>query len=352
MAHQDSAPTAARFLLPSGHAVGAFRLIVSIALTFLGLIAVTFVIGRIVPIDPVLARVGDRALPEVYERVRLEMGLDRPIYEQFWLYLEKVLQGDFGTSVITSRPVFEDILHFFPATIELATFATLVGVLIGIPLGVAAAVYQGRLLDHLVRVLSLVGYSVPVFWLGLMGLLLFYRHLDWVAGPGRLDIYYDGIVDPVTGLMLIDTALAKEWDIFWNAVSHLVLPTAILGYFSLAYICRMTRSFMIEQLRQEYVTTARVKGLSELRVVWGHAFGNVMVPLVTVVALSYASLLEGAVLTETVFAWPGLGLYITQSLFNADMDAVLGGTIVVGTAFIGLNLLSDILYRMLDPRTR
>jgi peptide/nickel transport system permease protein len=339
-------------LLPSGHAVGAFRLIASIALTFLGLIAVTFVIGRVVPIDPVLAIVGDRALPEVYERVRLELGLDLPIYQQFWIYLQKVLQGDFGTSVITSRPVIDDILHFFPATLELATFATLVGVLVGIPLGVAAAVYQGRLVDHVIRVLALVGYSVPVFWLGLMGLLLFYRHLDWVAGPGRLDIFYDGIVDPVTGLMLIDTALAEEWDIFWNAVSHLVLPTAILGYFSLAYICRMTRAFMIEQLRQEYVTTARVKGLSEFRVVWRHAFGNVMVPLVTVVALSYASLLEGAVLTETVFAWPGLGLYITQSLFNADMNAVLGGTIVVGTAFIGLNLLSDVLYRMLDPRTR
>lgn len=352
MARQDSAPTAARFLLPSGHAVGAFRLIVSIALTFLGLIAVTFVIGRVVPIDPVLAIVGDRALPEVYERVRLELGLDLPLYQQFWLYLQKVLQGDFGTSVITSRPVIEDILHFFPATIELATFATLVGVIVGIPAGVAAAVYQGRLPDHVIRVLALVGYSVPVFWLGMMGLLLFYRHLDWVAGPGRIDIYYDGIVDPVTGLMLIDAALAEEWDIFWNAVSHLVLPTAILGYFSLAYICRMTRSFMLEQLRQEYVTTARVKGLSELRVIWRHAFGNVMVPLVTVIALSYASLLEGAVLTETVFAWPGLGLYITQSLFNADMNAVLGGTIVVGVAFIGLNLLADLLYRMLDPRTR
>jgi peptide/nickel transport system permease protein len=352
VAQREGAPTAARFLLPSGHAVGAFRLIVSIALTFLGLIAVTFVIGRVVPIDPVLAIVGDRALPEVYERVRLELGLDLPLYQQFWLYLQKVLQGDFGTSVITSRPVIEDILHFFPATIELATFATLVGVVLGIPAGVVAAVYQGRLPDHMIRVLALVGYSVPVFWLGMMGLLLFYRHLDWVAGPGRIDIYYDGIVDPVTRLMLIDSALAEEWDIFWNAVSHLILPTAILGYFSLAYICRMTRSFMLEQLRQEYVTTARVKGLSELRVIWRHAFGNVMVPLVTVIALSYASLLEGAVLTETVFAWPGLGLYITQSLFNADMNAVLGGTIVVGMAFIGLNLLSDLLYRMLDPRTR
>jgi peptide/nickel transport system permease protein len=352
LARQESIPTAARYLLPSGFAASTLRLLVSIALTFLGLIAVTFVIGRVVPIDPVLAIVGDRALPQVYERVRQELGLDLPLHHQFWLYLQNVLQGDFGTSVITSRPVVDDILHFFPATIELATLATLLGIAIGVPAGVVAAIWQGRWLDHVIRVLGLVGYSVPVFWLGLMGLLVFYARLDWVAGPGRLDVYYDGIVDPVTGLILIDAAMAGEWEIFRNAVSHLVLPVSILGYFSLAYISRMTRSFMLEQLRQEYVTTARVKGLSEFRVVWGHALGNVMVPLVTVVALSYASLLEGAVLTETVFAWPGLGRYITDSLFNADMNAVLGGTIVVGTAFIGLNLLSDLLYRMLDPRAR
>ncbi len=193
---------------------------------------------------------------------------------------------------------------------------------------------------------------MPVFWLGLVGLLVFYARLDWVAGPGRLDVYYEDLVDPVTGLMLVDAALAGAWDVFANAASHLVLPASILGYFSLAYISRMTRSFMLEQLRQEYVTTARAKGLSERRVVWRHALGNVMVPLVTVIALSYASLLEGSVLTETVFAWPGLGRYITDSLFNADMNAVLGGTIVVGTVFIGLNLLSDMLYRLLDPRVR
>ena len=199
---------------------------------------------------------------------------------------------------------------------------------------------------------GLVGYSVPVFWLGLVGLLIFYARLDWVGGPGRLDVFYEDIVEPVTGLLLVDAALARDWDVFANAFSHIIMPAAILGYFSLAYISRMTRSFMIEQLRQEYVTTARAKGLSERRVVWRHALGNVMLPLVTVIALSYASLLEGAVLTETVFAWPGLGRYITDSLFNVDMNAVLGGTIVVGAVFIGLNLLSDMLYRMLDPRAR
>jgi peptide/nickel transport system permease protein len=165
-------------------------------------------------------------------------------------------------------------------------------------------------------------------------------------------VYYEDLVDPVTGVILLDAALAGEWDVFRNALDHIVLPASILGYFSLAYIARMTRSFMIEQLRQEYVTTARIKGLSEARVIWRHALGNTALPLVTVIALSYASLLEGSVLTETVFAWPGLGLYITNSLLNADMNAVLGGTIVVGCVFIGLNLLSDLLYRVLDPRAR
>ena len=330
----------------------AAGLLASVLLTFFGLLAITFVIGRVVPIDPVLAIVGDRALPQVYARVRAELALDEPLYVQFWIYISKVLQGDFGTSVLTSRPVLEDILRFFPATIELATLATLAGVLLGVPMGVIGATHHGRWPDHLIRVVGLVGYSVPVFWLGLVGLLIFYARLDWVAGPGRLDVFYEDIVEPVTGLLLIDAAIAGDWDVLGNAFSHILLPASILGYFSLAYISRMTRSFMLEQLRQEYVVTARAKGLSERRVVWRHALGNVMLPLVTVIALSYASLLEGAVLTETVFAWPGLGRYITDSLFNVDMNAVLGGTIVVGAVFIGLNLLSDMLYRLLDPRAR
>jgi peptide/nickel transport system permease protein len=203
-----------------------------------------------------------------------------------------------------------------------------------------------------VRVVGLFGFSVPVFWLGLMGLLVFYRILGWTSGPGRLGVAFDDIVDPITGMILLDAALRGEWEVFRNAFSHLILPASVLGYFSLAYVSRMTRSFMLEQLRQEYVTTARVKGLSERRVVWRHALGNAMVPLITVVALSYANLLEGSVLTETVFAWPGLGRYITNSLLNADMNAVLGGTLVVGAVFIGLNMLADILYRIVDPRAR
>ena len=323
-----------------------------VLLTFFGLLLVTFLIGRVVPIDPVLAAVGDRASAEVYEAMRVELGLDRPLWQQFYLYVDKVAHGDFGRSVLTSNPVLSDIGRFFPATLELATLATLLGVGIGVPLGVHAAARQGRWSDQAIRVAGLLGYSIPVFWLGLVGLLVFYARLSWVAGPGRIDVVYDEIVSPVTGLLILDSLLAGEWEVALNALRHLILPAAILGYFSLAYISRMTRSFMIEQLRQEYVITAKVKGLAEREVVWRHAFVNVLLPLVTVIALSYANLLEGSVLTETVFAWPGIGSYITSSLLNADMNAVLGGTIVVGTVFIVLNLGSDLLYRFLDPRAR
>src|SRR5439155_10551933 len=252
----------------------------------------------------------------------------------------------------TSKPVMQDIRRAFPATLELASLGILIGAGLGVPLGVWAAVRRGGLVDQVVRVTGLVGYSVPIFWLGLMALLVFYARLGWVSGPGRIDVSYEFTLVPVSGLLLLDTVMAGEWEAFANALSHLILPASLLGYFSLAYISRMTRSFMLNELAQEYVIAARAKGLSEARIIWRHALRNAMVPLVTVIALSYAGLLEGSVLTETVFAWPGLGLYITNSLQTADMNAVLGGTIVVGSIFIGLNLLSDVLYKLLDPRTR
>lgn len=335
-----------RFLKP------VLNVLLTLVLTFVGLTSVTFTIGRVMPADPVLAVIGDRAPQSAYDRVYLEMGLDRPIYEQYGRYLNELVHGDLGTSIMTSQPVLEDIKRFFPATLELATIATLMGIFIGVPMGVLAAVNQGRLIDHVVRILGLVGYSIPVFWLGMVALLIFYGHLGWVAGPGRIDVYYDGIVDTVTGFILIDAALAREWEIFWNAVSHLILPATLLGAFALAYIARMTRSFMLDQLNQEYILTARVKGASESAVIWYHAFRNVLVQLITIIGLTYASLLEGSVLTETVFSWPGIGQYITTSLFNADMSAVLGGTVVVGTCFVGINMLSDMLYKFVDPRAR
>ena len=326
--------------------------VLAIVLTYLGLLAVTFFIGRVMPVDPVLAVVGDSASEATIARVREDMGLNKPLIEQFAIYVSKVVRGDFGVSVLTSNPVMQDIRRTFPATIELATLGIFIGVGLGVPLGVWAAVRRGGVVDQLVRVMALVGYSVPIFWLGLMGLVLFYAKLGWVAGPGRIDVAYEYSVASVTGFLLIDSAMAGEWEAFGNVLSHLLLPASLLGYFSLAYISRMTRSFMLTELAQEYVVAARAKGLSESRIIWRHALRNAMVPLVTVIALSYAGLLEGSVLTETVFAWPGLGLYITNSLQNADMNAVLGGTIVVGSVFVGLNLLSDLLYKVLDPRTR
>jgi peptide/nickel transport system permease protein len=335
---------------PVIHAI--LRFLVVAVTTYLGLLAVTFFIGRVVPIDPVLAILGDRAPAHVVERVRRELGFDLPLYQQFFIYLRSVLSGDFGTSVLTTNPVMDDIRHVFPATMELASFGTLIGAVFGIPLGVLAAVRRGSIADQVVRVIGLIGYSVPIFWLALISLVVFYARLKWVAFPGRIDIAYEYTFEPSTGFFLLDSAWQGEWDVFWDVFRHIILPASLLGYFSLAYISRMTRSFMLNELGQEYIVAARAKGLTETRVIWGHALRNAAVPLVTVIALSYAGLLEGSVLTETVFSWPGIGFYITNSLQNADMNAVLGGTIVIGTVFIGINLLSDLLYRTLDPRTR
>ncbi|HQZ11580.1 MAG TPA: ABC transporter permease [Devosia sp.] len=332
--------------------IGIGSWLLTVAFTLLGLAALTFFIGRILPIDPVISIVGDRASEELYNRVASELGLDKPIWVQFWDYLTKLLRGDFGISFSTSRPVLTDLLRFFPATLELATLGLIVGVVLGIPMGVASAYWHEKWPDHVIRVIGLVGYSVPIFWLSLVGLFVFYYLLGWVSGPGQLDVFYVGVVKPITGAILIDSAIQGQWDIFANAISHMILPTLLIGYYSLAYISRMTRSVMLEQLSREYVLTARLKGASEFQVVMGHALRNAAIPLVTVVALSYGGLLEGSVLVETIFSWPGIGNYIYSSLFSADMNAVLGGTLLVGIVFVILNTLSDVLYRVLDPRSR
>ena len=331
---------------------GTGRVVITLLVTLVGLLFITFMIGRIVPVDPVLAVVGDRASQSTYDQVYRQLGLDKPLIEQFWIYAKSVLSGDLGTSFLTKRPILDDLRRVFPATLELATFGIVIGTLLGVPLGVYSAVNKGRLGDQVVRVVGLVGYSAPIFWLALLGLLVFYARLGWVAGPGRIDIAYEYSITPKTGLLLLDTAMQGQWGAFRNVFSHIALPGALLGYFSMAYISRMTRSFMLAELSQEYVTAARVKGVPEWRIIWVHALRNAAVPLITVIVLSYANLLEGSVLTETVFAWPGLGMYLTNSLQNADMNAVLGGTLVIGATFVALNLVSDLLYSLLDPRVR
>src|SRR6185437_12611180 len=268
--HQDNNSWMARLRGPSRKMKAASRtarILISAVLTLLGLLLATFLIARVVPIDPALAILGDRASASSYEQTRKELGLDRPLYV------------DFGRSALTKNPVAQDIGRFFPATIELATSATLIGALLGVPAGLYAAARRGKVTDHVMRALGLFGYSVPVFWLGMMALVLFYADLGWVAGPGRIDTALEDFVPHVTGFIMIDAALSGDGEAFRSALSHLVLPALVLGYFSFAYISRMTRSFMLQELGQEYIVAARAKGLGERRVLWVHAFRNVRLPL-------------------------------------------------------------------------
>ncbi|MGO4740326.1 ABC transporter permease [Bosea sp. 2KB_26] len=320
--------------------------------TLLGLAILVFFLVRLVPSDPARAIVGDQADRATYEMVRARLGLDKPLPEQFVIYLGQVAQGDFGKSVVTGNSVSSDILRVFPATIELAVFAIVIAMVIGVGLGVVAAANRGGWIDNVARVVGLLGYSVPTFWLGLMALILFYAKLGWLPGPGRLSIANVGLVDPITGAVVLDALIAGEWDVARDGMLHLVMPASVLGLSSGAFIARMTRNFMIEQLSQEYIVAVRAKGASLRVAIWRHAFRNTLVPLITVVALSFGFLLEGAVLTETVFALSGFGRYLTTGLLSGDVNAVVACTLLAGAVFIGINRMSDFLYHIMDPRLR
>ncbi|GAA3079301.1 ABC transporter permease [Rhizobium viscosum] len=343
----------------SGGAVAALDAVKKVATSFsvilttlLGLLIITFVVGRMVPANPVIAVIGDQADQATYERVHKEMGLDQPLYIQFATYLGNVAQLNFGQSHVTKNPVASDLARVFPATLELATLATIIGAGLGIPLGIISAVRKGTWVDHLARVVGLLGHSTPIFWLGTIVILVFYAKFGLIPGSGRLDVYNEGLVEGPTNSILVDAIIAGEWEVFRDALLHVAAPALILGYAAMAYLSRMSRSFMLEQLRQEYVLTAKAKGLGQRAIVWRHAFRNIRVQLLTIVALAYCGLLDGTVLIETVFAWPGLGQYLTSALFFADMNAILGSVLLIGIISIVINLLSDIAYRFLDPRTR
>ncbi|WP_105402705.1 MULTISPECIES: ABC transporter permease [Neorhizobium] len=316
------------------------------------LLCVTFVIGRVMPTDPVGAIVGELADPKAYEAMRVRLGLDLPLYQQFFVYVWGLLHGDMGTAILTGNAVTKDLSQAFPATLELATLAVLISTLIGVPLGLAAGLFRDSAIDKFARVFALVGHSIPVFWFGIVGLVIFYAGLNLVGGPGRVDVFYEGLIEPTTGLMLVDSLLEGETDIFWNALSHIILPACILAYMAMAYITRMTRAFTLEQLNQDYVIAARAKGVGPVRTVISHVLPNIAVQLITVLAISYGNLLEGAVVTEIVFSWPGIGQYMTNALMIGDMNAILAATIIVGFIFMFLNFVADIAYALLDPRTR
>ena len=325
------------------------RRLLTLTITVVGIMVMTFFIALVVPLDPLAALAGPQAPPETVERLRALYGFDQPVYIQFGRYMGRLLQGDLGTSFQTGRPVLEDILSYFPATIELATTALIVAVLIGIPLGVLSAVYKNSLIDHLSRVLSLIGVSMPVFWLGLVLLLVFYFKLGWLPEPGRLDVM---LLEPprVTGMLLVDSLLAWDLEVFFDGLRHMVLPATVLGLWGMAGIARIVRSSMLDVLSQEYIKTARIKGLTEFLVLTRHALRNALVPAVTVIGLTYGGLLEGSVLTETIFSWPGLGRYLAKAFLTLDLNAVVGGTMLVALLFSLVNLLVDLVYAFLNPK--
>jgi len=320
-------------------------------LVLLGVSVLTFFIAHVVPGDPVLVALGEHAREEQIVAYRRAYGLDRPVPVQYAVYLTRLTRGDLGISIRTRRPVADDLREVLPATIELGGAAWLVALLLGIPAGILSAVFKDRIFDHLSRLGALIGASFPVFWLGLLLLGTFYYWLRWLPGPGRLDM----VISPPplrTGLLLVDAVLAGDREALRNALRHLVLPALTLGLFSTAVIARMVRSAMLEVLYQDYIRTARAKGLREGRVVALHALKNAMIPTLTIIGISFGSLLSGAVLTETIFAWPGLGRYATASAISLDFPAVMGVTLVVAVVYTQVNLVVDLIYARLDPRVR
>ncbi len=328
------------------------RLLLAIPM-LLGISLALFVIYNIVQVDPLVMIVGERAMdnPEIVQAAIERWGLDKPVWEQYLVYAGNLLQGDLGMSFLTRRPVLDDLLLYLPATVELAVSSLLFATLLGIPLGVLAGVRYGSKLDRGVWTISLLNASLPPFWSGLIFLFIFYYNLGVMPGPGRLD---PRMASPerITGLFTLDSLLTGNWQAFGSAVHHLILPTVILGGFTLALVLRVTRSAIVEEMRKDYIRTARGKGLSELQVVVRHALRNVFIPLVTILGLAFAGLLSGAVMTETVFDWPGLGQYLVRAASNLDYPAIQGGTLLIAAIYIVVNMTVDILYGFLDPRVR
>ncbi|MFO1149838.1 MAG: ABC transporter permease subunit [Alsobacter sp.] len=320
--------------------------------TFLALMAVTFFAIRLVPGDPVEVRVGERGIsPERLAYFRHELGLDQPVWKQFLDYVWKLLHGDFGVSLVTNEGVLKEFFTLFPATLELSAAAMLFAVLLGVPAGVIAAVKRGSWFDQALMGTAVTGFSMPIFWWGLLLIMLVSERWGLTPVSGRIDLikYY---FEPVTGFMLIDSLLSDQEGAFWSALHHLVLPMIVLGTIPLAVIARMTRSSMLEVLSEDYVRTARAKGLSPFRVVGYHALRNALIPVVTIVGLQVGALLAGAVLTETIFSWPGVGKWLIEAIFRRDYPALQGGILLISSMVIMVNLLVDVLYGAINPRIR
>jgi dipeptide transport system permease protein len=320
--------------------------------TFVALMFVTFVAIRLVPGDPVEVRTGERGIsPERLAIARHELGLDRPVWQQFGDYVWNLLHGDFGTSLVTNEKVATEFLTLFPATVELSLAAMLLAVLIGVPAGTIAAVRRGSAFDHTVMGASVIGFSMPIFWWGLLLIMLVSERLGLTPVSGRIDLiaFY---IEPITGFLLIDSLLVDQPGAFLSALHHLVLPAIVLGTIPLAVVARITRSSMLEVLSEDYVRTARAKGLSPLRVVGLHALRNALIPVITSIGLQVGTLLAGAVLTETIFSWPGVGKWLIEGIGRRDYPALQGGIMLISTMVILVNLGVDVLYGAINPRLR
>jgi peptide/nickel transport system permease protein len=328
----------------------ASRLVIAAAMVLLASLVI-FLIANMVPGDPVLTQLGDIAAnnPVMVAAYRHKWGLDLPLWDRYWIFLRGLLHGDLGVSISSQRPVLDDIAQYAPATVELSTVAFLLSLIVGLPLGILAAMRRDSWIDHLARAISLIGVSSPTFWLAFIMLAVFYGWLGWAPGPGQIGA--DQFPPPtVTGFMLIDAPLAGQWDTFRDAAAHLALPATVLAAATLGLITRTTRAAMLEALSQDYVRVARAKGLRQRVIILGHALPNALLPVVTLGGVAYAQLLTGTVLTETIFSWPGLGRYTFQSAVTLDFPAIMGVTLVVAVVYVAINLLVDVSYALLDPR--
>jgi len=319
--------------------------------TFIGVTLLSFSLIRLVPGDPIELLAGERGIDPVrHAALRAQLGLDKPLLEQYWIYIQNVLQGDLGTSIVTKSSVVGEFFTLFPATIELSMFAIFLALIIGLPIGIMAAVKRGSLFDNTTMGLSLVGYSMPIFWWALLLILFFSVFLGWTPVSGRISVFF--YVEPVTGFLLIDSLLSDEAGAFKSALSHLILPAIALGTIPLAVIARMTRSSMLEVLGEDYVRTARAKGLTPWRVIIVHALRNALIPVVTVIGLQVGVLFAGAILTETIFAWPGVGKWLIESVQRRDYPVLQGGVLLIASVVMIINLLVDLLYGFINPRIR
>ena len=318
---------------------------------FFGVTILTFALIHLIPGDPVLLMAGERGIdPERHAELRAQMGLDRPMAIQYLDYVGGVLQGDLGTSILTKEPVAKEFFTLFPATVELSVCAMILAVTIGLPVGVLAAVKRGSVFDHTVMAASLTGFSMPIFWWGLLLILFFSVNLGWTPVSGRISALF--WFEPVTGFMLIDSLLSDEPGAFVSALRHLILPAVVLATIPVAIIARMTRSSLLEVLREDYVRTARAKGLAPIRVIAVHALRNALIPVITVIGLQVGTLLAGAILTETIFAWPGVGKWLVESIGRRDYPALQGGILLIATAMIVVQVTVDVLYGVINPRIR